>query len=254
MLQRDQRAQLGPELAEHIRILPQNIPGVLPHQQPAQLRADPLRRHPVQHGPVFVDGPGGAPLNLAAKAGRKPQRPHHPQAVLLETLVRLTHAADQSGPDILRAAEGVVQIAPQIHGDGVHGEIPAGQILRQMGDKTHIVRPAAVGIGSLRAVGGDLVRLALRQHGDSAMLQSRLNDPLSGKAAFRLLRAGGGADVPVVGRHPPQQIPHAAAHQVGFVARGVQRFKDVYRSGGKFHVHALFHFSPAQAAASLSSM
>ena len=126
LLQRRQRFQFRPEPAEHVRVLPQNVPGVRPHQQLAQLHIDPLRRHPIQHGPVLVDGPGGALLNSIAECGPEPQGPHHPQAVLLEALIRLTHTADQPAFDVLRTAEGIAQVPVQVHSDGVHGEVPAG--------------------------------------------------------------------------------------------------------------------------------
>ena len=128
LLQRDQRLQLGPELAEHVGILPQNGPGAAACQKPAQLPIDPLRRHMVQHSPVFVDGCGGFPLNFIAEYRPKPQGPHHPQAVLPEPLIGLPHAADHTGADILFPAEGVMERSLQVHGDGIHGKIPPGQV------------------------------------------------------------------------------------------------------------------------------
>ena len=72
LLQIDQRSQLRPELAEHIRILPQNIPDLAPHQQLAQLHIDSLRRHMLQHVAVFMDGLGGLFLDLIPEHRPKP--------------------------------------------------------------------------------------------------------------------------------------------------------------------------------------
>ena len=194
--------------------MPQNVSGVFAHQQLTQLRVNPLRRHPIQHGPVFVDGLGSALFDGIAERGSEPQRPHPPQAILLETLVRLPHTADQPAFDVLRTTEGIAQLPVQAHRGGVHGEIPPGQVLLQVGHEPYKIRTAAVGIGPLRAVGGNLVGLlgtvggnlvglTVLQNGDGAVFQPGLNDPLSGKAPLRLLRQRRGTDIPVVGWHTP---------------------------------------------------
>ncbi len=227
LLQPGQRSELGPELIEHVWVLPQDVANVRPDKQPAQLRADALRSHPPQHGPMVMDGPSSLLFDVMARHGGKPQRPHDPQPVLLEAQVGPAYAADRAVPDVLRSAERVMQGAVQPHGDGVHGEVPAGQVHRQIGDETHMVRAAAVGVRALCAIRGDLIGAAVCQHRDGAVLQPGLHEPLSGETRLRLLREGRGTDVPVVRRDATQQIPYAAAHQICLMARAGQRLEDM---------------------------
>ena len=70
------------------------------------------------------------------------------------------------------------------------------------------------------------------------MLQSGGDALLFSEQLHHLLRAGGGAEVPVVGRKAQQTVPDAAAHGVGRKTCPVQRVQQGGGAGFYGDVHS----------------
>ena len=136
--------------------------------------------------------------------------------------------ADQQ---VLPAAEGVHQTLFFIIGHGVDGEIPPGQILGHIGHKIHLVRVAAVGVGSLHPEGGDLVKTLPLPDGDRPVFQPGGDALLLSEQEEHLFRPGAGTEVPVSGGFAEKAVPHAAPHSIGFVPGGVELSQQGRRPG-----------------------
>ena len=90
-------------------------------------------------------------------------------------------------------------------------EIPAAQILADVGDKAHAVRMPPVRVAALRAVGGNLERAAVREYGQRAVPESGREHPLIRERSLHLSRRRGRTQVPVVRFDSAQAVAHAAA-------------------------------------------
>ena len=140
--------------------------------------------------------------------------PEHAQPVLLEPLHRVSHTANDPALQVRLSTKGVYDRAVWSQSHGVDGEVPAGQVVGEGGDKGHGVGAAAVSVPALTPEGGYLQTMPVQHHRHSAVVDAR-GDGV-GKKALDLWGEGGGADIPVLGRAGQQQVPDAAAHGVSF--------------------------------------
>ena len=189
-----------------------------------QLHLNALRAHLPEPVRMTADGFLRPLLNGKTKLGRKPHRAHDAQSVFLKPLVGLSHAADDLPFQILPASEQIHQSVFLIICHGVHREIPPLQILLQTGGKCHFLRMSAVLIFPVHPVGRHFIAPSVAHNRNRAVLDSRIDCLF--KQGLRLLRPGGGGDVPVVRRAAKQGIPDAAAHRIGFVTRVLQNVKN----------------------------
>ena len=188
-----QGLQLRDDHREDLRKFPEHPPGPRPAEELQKLRKNPLGSH--QPEPF----------------------PENPQRVLPEPPVRVPHAADDPRRQVLPAPEAVGDSLLRGPGHGVDGEIPPGQVLPEGTGEGHGVRPAAVGVGPVHPVGGDLQRAAAQEDRHRAVLFPGGDHRDPGKDLPDLLGKGGGGDVPVVGLPPQQAVPDAAPHGLGGV-------------------------------------
>ena len=111
-------------------------------------------------------------------------------------------------------------------GHGVDGKIPPGKVLLHPADKADLIGAAVVAVFSVGPKGGHLPVFLFQADGKGAVAQAGGDDSPVPKGGGHLLRGGGGAKVPVVGRKPQQAVPDAAAHSPGLVSGGLQPFQN----------------------------
>ena len=189
-------------------------------EETLQLHPDPLRGDLTQIGGPVYHGSLGLRLHGKSQPGGEAEAPEDPQGVLPEAGLRRAHRPQDPGGQIRPAPPGVREAPPQVHGHGIDGEVPAGQILRQGTGELHPFRVAVVQIVPIPAEGGDLYPPAAA-HGDSAVLQPCGQGAGSEQLQHRL-RQGVGGHVPVPRRTSQQQVPHRAAHAPCLVPRRLQ--------------------------------
>ena len=80
------------------------------------------------------------------------------------------------------------------------------------------------------AEGGDLDDFAAKAHMHD--LEAATNDAAALEQAIDLFRRGIGAHIEILGLATTENIPQAAAYQIGFKARLVQAIKDIQRGAG----------------------
>ena len=212
--------------AQHVRIGPQDRFRVRAAEDARQLLPDPLRGDVLQEGRAGAKGPVRPRLDGEAQPGGEAQAPEDAQRVLAEALFRLPHRPEEAPLQVLPAAEGVGERPPQVQGHGVDGEVPPGQVLLEGGGELHAVRAAAVGVGPVPAVGGDLhAGDALRLHGDGAVAEAR-GQGVGGEEGGDLLRQCAGGHVPVAGCAAQEAVAHRAAHAVRLMPRRLQTAED----------------------------
>ena len=164
-----------------------------------------------------------------------------PQGVLPKAPGGFPHTAQRFSLQVLPAPHGVKKSPPGVPGHGVDGEIPPGKVCLHLPDKGHPVRMPVVGIGPVGAVGGHLPVFPLQPDGKGAVAQAGGDYLPAGKDRLHLLRPGGGAKVPVLGRKAQETIPDAAPHRPGLVSRP---FQPLQNRGGRRR-HGDFPHSPA---------
>ena len=133
----------------------------------------------------------------------------HAQRVLAEARFRVADAADDAAGEILPATEKVCDGSGQVHGHGVDGKIPAGQVVRETADEAHAVRVAAVVIGAVETVGRDLGAGTVQKDRHRAVLQP--GGDAAGEQAQDVLRQRLRGDIPVMDRAAQQRVAHAPA-------------------------------------------
>ena len=133
-----------------------------------RLRGDdltnPLGGHVGKERGAVADGRRGGVLDGKAVDRGEPQSPQNPKRVLPEAGGRLPHRPDDPGEKIGLPPEGIAKPDPRSKGHGIDGEVPAGQIGRQIVHEGHAVGMAVVAVYPIGSKGGDLVDLAVHQH------------------------------------------------------------------------------------------
>ena len=212
---------------QHVGVFQQDIQNMFPAEDAGQLRQDALRGDALQQRRAPADGLGGAGFDGKPQAGGEAEAPENPQGVLLEPFFRVPHRPQDVGGQVRPPAEGVGQLPPEVDGDGVDGEIPAGQVLRQGTGKLHALRMAVVQVIAVPAEGGDLhAPPAARSDGDGAVLEPG-GQGVGGEEGQYGLRLRAGGHIPIPGLPPQQGVPHRAAHAPRLMARALQAAQDL---------------------------
>ena len=180
-------------------------------QQTGQLLADALGGNAVQAMHLPPHGSGGFRLDGKTQLGREPQSAQDAQRVLLKSGVCITDSTQNTVFEVGLPAERVAQTAFRVPRHRTDREIPAGQILTDVGDKAHAVRMPSVRVAALRAVGGNLERAAVREYGQRAVPESGGEHTRVREHSLHLRRRGGRTQVPVVRFDSAQAVAHAAA-------------------------------------------
>ena len=158
--------------------------------------------------------------------GGEAQAAQQPQRVLAEAPLRLADAADKPSGEVRAPAKGVRDAPGGVHGHGVYREVAPAQVGLEARREAHGVRPAAVGIRALGAVGRNLAVPAAIQYCDGAVARAGRHG--AAEEALDLAGPGGGGDVPVAGAAAHERVAHAAADEPGLIARALERIQDVH--------------------------
>ncbi len=181
-----------------------------------------------------VDGGLGVRVEGGLQRGDEASGAEHPEPILGEALGRLADGADDPLLEVAEAAEGVDEgVGVEVEGDGVDGEVAAGQVLGDLGEVAYLVGAASVGVGALAPEGGHLVGVAVEEHGDGAVVDPGGDDP--GEEALHLLGERVGAHVVVSDLLAPEQVTDGAPHHPGLLAGAAEppaQLVDRRRDGG----------------------
>ena len=194
-------------------------------QQLEQFFLDALRRNAVQMRPQCPGSSTGGWVDGKAEPGREPVEPQDAQRILLKAAFRLPHRPHAMGGKVVPPDKGVDESFLGAVCHGVDGEIPPGKILPHIRHKADGIRVAAIGIGPFGAEGRCLIEPAALLHRHGAVLQAGGDTLFLPEQRHHLLRAGAGAEVPIVGGQPQQAVPDTAAHSVGRMARPMERIQ-----------------------------
>ena len=156
-------------------------------------------------------GSGGFRLDGESQLGCEAQSAQDAQRVLLKSGVCITDRAQNAVFEVGLPAKRVAQTAFRVPRHRTDREIPAGQILTDVGDKAHAVRMPPVRVAALRAVGGNLERAAVREYGQRAVPESSREHTRVRERSLHLSRRRGRTQVPVVRFDSAQTVAHAAA-------------------------------------------
>ena len=214
------RFQLRQDNGQNVRFQIASGPGC--RQQLEQCFLDALRRNAVQMRPQCPGSSTGGWGDGEAEPGREPVEPQDAQRVLLKAAFRLPHRPHEMGGKVVLPAKGVDEPFLGAVCHSVDGEIPPGKILPHIRHKADGIRVAAIGVGSLGAEGRCLIEPAALLHRHGAVLQAGGDTLFLPEQRHHLLRAGAGAEVPIVGVQPQQAVPDTAAHSVGRMARPME--------------------------------
>ena len=164
---------------------------------------------------MLIDGGEGEGLDLEIQARRKAHRAQHAQVVLGEALTRGADGPDHPLPNVPAPAYVVdPPVGQRIEEHPVDGEVAPQGVLARVGE-LHLVRMAAVEVGSVAAKPGHLVAPALQHHHHDPELRSNGNGVP--EEAHDLPGTGAGGHVPVRRRPSNGQVAHAAAGQQSLV-------------------------------------
>ena len=210
--------KLGQENGDHVAVGAQNANRIAPHDQLTEFLADPFLRNVSEQMATGVDLTVGFTLKRKSEHRCKANGAQDPQSVLLKSLFGVSDGADETVREILAPAEGINDPALGVIRHGIDGEIPAGKIVAEafgIGDREGMT---VVGIVAVHAIGGDLQRLSLQNHGDRAVLLADLDRSAVAKAGEGLIGQGACGQIPVVGSSAQERIADASANGVGLMS------------------------------------
>ena len=239
----DHGPDLRDDLRQHFRILPEDTPGGFAAQELEQFLPDPFPGDPGKVRSHFPQGGGGGRLNGKIIDGGETQGPENAQGVLIEAFFRFADAADEAGGQVSLSVKGIRKTGFGIPGHGIDGEIPPGQVFRQVVHKVDRVRMTVVGIVPVDPVGGYLIGNMIHHNGQCAVLQAGFHGMKIMKDFLHLLRQGGGTDIPVMGLQTQHGIPDAAADHISREAGFIQPAEQDGDGSGKLQKQFTIHNS-----------
>ena len=209
------RERLGqqPGPAEELdRDLPTLLPGDLP-----QLVEDALGADSCQHGTAGSGRLQQALRRPKVQASEEPRHPEQSQPVLSEALLRVPDRAQNALLEVAPAANRVHQLSREgVEVEGVEGEVAPRRVLLRRGHQAQLGRPSSIARAGLDAERGDLEVLAVAEDAHDPERSPHGDRPR--EECLHDLGRCGPCDIQVVELPPQEQVPHAAAHQVGLVA------------------------------------
>lgn len=192
---------------------------------------------------VVFQGPGGivVPAHVVrcvaafyvrkVELGDEPAGPVHAQGVFGVAPARVADSAQNAPFQVFLAAVVVVDPAVQVHGHGVYRKIAAGQVVPQVVAEPDFGGPVDVRAVAFAAESRHFGAVAVHDDHDDAHVLAQLVHDLPAFAAGNfadLFRPGGRRHIEIARRLAGKQVPHGAAHDVGFVTRGRQGRQDLH--------------------------
>ena len=117
---------------------------------------NPFRTDMEDVRPPVPDGQQRVMMKGEAQLAAKPDGPEHAQGIFPKTVNRVAHTADKLRGQILSSTEQIHKPGVRIPGHGVDGEIPTGEIGRQIGAEAYRVRMPVIPVIGIRAKCCDL--------------------------------------------------------------------------------------------------
>ena len=206
------------------RIAPAGVPR---REHEPDLVAGALLRHPCDVGRVLADRLERPRLDGEAELCRDPDRPKHPQRVLVEALVGVADGANEAGPQVSDAVGGVdasgraarPQAAP---GDRVDRQVAPREVLECVIGERDGLGPTMVGVAMVAPERRDLH--VTHRHRAEAVLVHAIGEDREHALGPRV-----GGDVPIDRRLAEHQIADGAADDEGGVAFCPEALEDGHR-------------------------
>ncbi|MDD5200171.1 MAG: hypothetical protein PHC88_10265 [Terrimicrobiaceae bacterium] len=228
-----ERLDLGQQLAQQSALVEQ-----IERSHPArvgehfrELIANALGAHGMDLRRARADGIPGAGLDLEPQPRGKTNSAQQSQTVLREALRGIADGPDDAGVEVGAPADEIQHLLGRgVVKKAVHCEVAPAGVALGVG-KGHGGRVASVEVFAIGTEGRDLIFAAVFEHHDHTEL--RADRDRAPEQAFNLRGPGARGDVIVLGVRAEQQVPHAAAGEVGLVPGGAQCRDDL--AGGGFH-------------------
>src|ERR1035437_1966044 len=170
---------------------------------------------------ILANCRGGIPIDTEIKLGNETDGTKHAERVLVESLARVPHRAQEFVLYVLLTVIGIDKVSFRlIERYSIDCEVPPCEVLFERFPPFHLVRSALVRVFRLSAIRGYLddsctriLTLGLHAHGAIVILVERLR-----KYGLYLLRNGIRRHIPVLRLPPDDEIANTPAHEVCFEA------------------------------------
>ena len=126
----------------------------------------------------------------------------------------ISDGSDYPVGNIKSSVEGITEhVANGVIGDGIHGEVPPGQILV---DSIEIgfIRSTTIGVLTLTAEGGDFIRVVINQYGQGSVFETGLHRM---KQLGNLFRAALVATSQSWGSRPMMCVAYSSAYKPSLI-------------------------------------
>ncbi len=207
-------------------------------EHPQKVLDDPRRGGAGDLVTVGPDRPQAVVVDAAAEPGGQAHRAQHPDRVLAHADVRVADGPHDAALDVGHAAD-VVQdhLAVHVVEQRVEREVPPPRVLLGRAEDVVVADQLdfvgrGLGHGQRRAERRDLDDLLAEV--DVGQPEAAADDPAVAKQAPDLVRVRRRGDVEVLGAGAEQKVAHAAADEVGLVARAGQPRGHARRVGVEF--------------------
>ena len=257
LLEPDAFEQLRRDAGEDARAAqePESAAGRLSaDQQLQELVADPLPRNLGEDVERLRNGLLGGTVERESQRGGEADRAERAQAVLAKARQRIAHRAEPPVLEIAHAAERIAQVVGErIPGDGIDGEVAAGEVALDLAEEGHRGGPAPVEVGAFAAEGGHFDVVGPGEHRDGAVGDAGRRG--AREEALHFLGERVGRDIEVLRRsrflaeRGAHDVPHRAAGDESLLPGGAQAPQhedDVLGNevGGKPHAARLLRRTP----------
>src|SRR5579862_4263692 len=203
-----------------------------------QLIADALGGNLKNVGREFGDRHERAALDRIAEPRGESHGANHAQLVFAEAIFGISDGANDSGAQILLAADEIEDfIREGVEHQAVDGEVAALYVFFGRASVLDAIGMAAVGVANVRAESCYLdLRGAVDDDDDSEL---RAHREAVGKKLLHAIGRGVGGDVVVDRLAPEQNIAHAAAGEIGLMAAIAQDVADVVGELAAVHIEIM---------------
>ncbi len=223
--------ELGNRRAHELGVLEHRVPAATRREDPAELDAHALAGNRVEQGRAGREGRGGLRLYIEIEPAGEADGAEHAERILLEAHARHADGADEARLEVLVPAEKIEHAAVGMPCHGVHGEVPAGEVVLHRPHRDNLLGMTAIRIEPILAVRGDLDALAIRDGGDPAELDAASNnvDARGEQRALGLLPGTGAAHVDVMARRAQQRVANPSADVPRLQAGALQSLEHAQR-------------------------
>ncbi len=206
--------KLGNGSTHHLGIAFESISPKAGCENALQLHANTFTSDGIEQRRAICQGLSRSGLHGKVQAASKAHGAKHPKGVFLKTTTRLPHRPNFTACKIAYAVVEVEEPANRVPRHGIHGEIATGKVIFNAFSPGYFLWMAAIGIEAVKAIRSDLDALAVRNGGNAAEFDARLNhiNTRSLERCLALLPRGRAAHIDIMGRRMHEGITNPAAH------------------------------------------